>query len=200
MRFCNDFVIFTYWLKTSIGNHVCPYEVDIWIHERYTIQYKITYACTMDMFISGKYCSKGCKRFKLIEEHLPIRLIYIELIVYTIKFNLKVISTEIFISIFRFVHTKTFNNVIVIADNSTCKVSLPTVRGVFCQHARKTRRAMAQPDLSVSFNTPWPILDLKHVLPISYLIFINSLFWCFNYCLGSIVSTVFLFILYLLIF
>lgn len=108
----------------------------------------------MDMFISGKYCSKGCKRFKLIEEHLPIRLIYIELIVYTIKFNLKVISTEIFISIFRFVHTKTFNNVIVIADNSTCKVSLPTVRGVFCQHAHKTRRAMAQPDLSVSFNTP----------------------------------------------
>lgn len=108
----------------------------------------------MDMFISGKYCSKGCKRFKLIEEHLPIRLIYIELIVYTIKFNLKVISTEIFISIFRFVHTKTFNNVIVIADNSTCKVSLPTVRGVFCQHARKTRRAMAQPDLSLSFNTP----------------------------------------------
>lgn len=68
----------------------------------------------MDMFISGKYCSKGCKRFKLIEEHLPTRLIYILLIVYTIKVNLKVISTEIFISIFRFVHTKTFNNVIVI--------------------------------------------------------------------------------------
>lgn len=66
------------------------------------------------MFISGKYYSKGCKRFKLIEEHLPTRLIYIQLIVYTIKVNLKVISTEIFISIFRFVHTKTFNNVIVI--------------------------------------------------------------------------------------
>lgn len=68
----------------------------------------------MDMFISGKYYSKGCKRFKLIEEHVPNRLIYIELIVFTIKFNLKVISTEIFISIFRFVHTKTFDNVIVI--------------------------------------------------------------------------------------
>lgn len=108
----------------------------------------------MDMFISGKYYSKGCKRFKLIEEHLPNRLIYIELIVFTIKFNLKVISTEILQASFALSIRKHLITLLLFADNSTCKVSLPTVRGVFCQHAHKTRRAMAQPDLSVSFNTP----------------------------------------------
>lgn len=68
----------------------------------------------MDMFIFGKYCFKGCKCFKLIEEYLVICLIYIELIVYIIKFNLKVILIEIFISVFCFVYMKIFNNVIVI--------------------------------------------------------------------------------------
>lgn len=68
----------------------------------------------MDMFIFGKYYFKGCKCFKLIEEYLFNCLIYIELIVFIIKFNLKVILIEIFISIFCFVYMKIFNNVIVI--------------------------------------------------------------------------------------